>query len=137
MRTNKIKRLIIGVFLMATLMAGIGATTANAQNRRRGHRPPRVIVHRHYDPFWHWRYDPFWDPFYSSRYRRVDPVAYQREQGFREGKEEGKDDARKGMPANATGHKEYQKSDSIHFREAFIKGYNAGYGEKVRAEGRD
>jgi hypothetical protein len=66
----------------------------------------------------------------------VDPVAYQREKGYREGRDEGKDDAKKDRPANAIGHKDYLKSDSIHFREAFVQGYNEGYQQKI-AEIRD
>jgi hypothetical protein len=57
---------------------------------------------------------------------RVQPIHQ-----YREGKEEGKDDAKKGRPANATGHKDYVKSNSIHFREAFIQGYEVGYREKL------
>ena len=130
MKSNKVKGLIIGAFLVTVFVAGIGTTTANAQNRRHGHRPSRIIVIRRYDPFWHRRYDPFWNPYYP-RYQVVDPIAYQRERGYSEGKDEGKDDAKKGRPADATGHKDYLKSDSIHFREAFIQGYNAGYEEKL------
>ena len=33
--------------------------------------------------------------------------------------------------ANATGHEDYLDSDSIHFREAFVQGYNAGFWEKL------
>ena len=128
---NKVKALIMGIALVGTLLLGVGAATADAQNRRRHHRPPRIIVYRNYNPFWYRHYDPFWDPFYSSRYRVVDPVAYEREKGYREGRDEGKDDAKKDRPSNATGHKDYLKSDSIHFREAFIQGYNEGYRQKI------
>jgi hypothetical protein len=131
MKSNKVKRVVVGLFLVVMLASGIGATTADAQDRRRGHRPPRVIIYRHYDPFWHRHYDPFWDPFYSSRYRVVDPVAYQRETGYREGKNEGERDAKKGRPADARSHKDYRKSDSIHFREAFVQGYDEGYREEI------
>lgn len=131
MKSNKVKGLIIGVFLLAMLVGGIGTTTADAQSRRRGHRPPRVIVVRPYNPYWYRHYDPFWDSFYYSRYHRVDPIANQREQGYRDGKDEGEEDAEKGRPANATGHKDYLKSDSIHYREAFVQGYNAGYQEEI------
>lgn len=143
MKFNRGKGLVIGVFLVAMLVTGIGATTANAQGKKGARKPPRVIVVRPYNPFWYRLYDPFWDPFYYSRYQRIDPIAYQREQGYREGKDEGEEDAEKGRPANAKGHKDYLKSDSIHFREAFVQGYNAGYqeelaeiGEKMR-EGRE
>ena len=82
MKPNKIKALIMGLSLVVTLLVGVGSTTANAQRRRGVHRPPRIIVYRNYNPFWYRHYDPFWDPFYP-RYRVVDPVAYQREKGYR------------------------------------------------------
>lgn len=132
MKSNKFKGLIVGLSLAVMLLAGVCVETANAQNRRGAHRPPRVIVYRnYYSPFWYRHYDPFWDPFYSSRYQFADPIAYQREQGYREGKDEGKDDAKKGRPSNATGHKDYLKSGSVTFREAFVQGYNAGYQERI------
>jgi hypothetical protein len=131
MKSNKAKALIMGLFFVVTLLIGVGSITANAQNRGFVRRPSRVIVYRHYSPIWYRHYDPFYDPFYYSRYRVVDPIAYQKEQGYREGKSEGKDDAKKDRIANATGHKDYLKSDSIHFREAFVKGYDDGYQEKI------
>jgi hypothetical protein len=131
MKSNKAKALIMGLFFVVTLLVGVGSITVNAQNRGAVRRPSRVIVYRHYSPFWYRHYDPFYDPFYYSRYRAVDPIAYQKEQGYREGKDEGKDDARHNRIANATGHKDYLKSDSIHFREAFVKGYDDGYQEKI------
>src|SRR5262245_17137712 len=118
MQINKVKKLIVGLSLVTMVVAGIGATTAEAQGRRGVRKPPRVIVYRAYDPFWYRRYDPFWDSYYSPTYRVVDPVAYAREKGYKEGKDEGEEDAKKDRPANATGHKDYLKSDSIHFREA-------------------
>lgn len=132
MKPNRVKKLIVGLSLAVMLVAGIGSTTANAQGKqKRVRKPPRVIIYRAYDPFWYRRYDPFWDSYYSPRYRVVDPIAYQKEKGYKEGKDEGEDDAEDGRPANATGHKDYLKSDSIHFREAFIQGYNAGYREEI------
>jgi hypothetical protein len=131
MKPNKAKALIMGLFLLVMLLVGIGSTTVNAQNRRVVHRPQRVIVYRHYNPYWHRPFDPFWSSFYYPRRVVVDPIAYQKEQGFREGKGEGKDDAKQGRPANATGHKDYLKSNSVHFRESFIQGYNVGYQEKI------
>jgi hypothetical protein len=138
MQTSKVKKLIVGLSLGIMLVVGLGATTAEAQ-RRRGHRPPRV-VYRVYDPFWYRRYDPFWDSYYYPRYQVVDPIAYQREKGFKEGKDEGEEDAKKGRGFNARGHKDYLKSDSTHFREAFVQGYEAGYREEIadlREKGRD
>jgi hypothetical protein len=131
MKANRVKGVITGLFILATLLVGIGPTTANAQGRRTAHRPGRVIVYRTYNPFFYRRYDPFWHSAYYPRYRVVDPIAYQREQGYREGQNEGEKDAKKDRPANATGHKDYLKSNSITFREAFVRGYNDGYREKL------
>jgi hypothetical protein len=131
MKSNKTKALILGFIFVITLLIGIGSITANAQNKGVVRRPNRVIVYRQYSPFWYRHYDPFYDPFYYSRFRVVDPVAYQKEQGFREGKHEGEKDAKKGIVANATGHKDYLKSNSIHFRQAFVQGYGDGYREEV------
>ena len=128
MKTNKSKKLIIGLFLVMMFLVGLAPLTADAQSRHR-HRPSRIIVYR--NPFWYRHYDPFWNSFYSPTYRVVDPIAYERERGYREGRDEGKDDAKKGRPANATGHKDYRKSDSLYFRNAFIQGYNEGYREKL------
>ena len=135
MKTNRVKQLILGAFAAVVLMSGVFTTTAEAQTRGvRRHRPNRVIVYRPYwyNPFYTPFYSPFYDPFWGSSltYRVVDPIAYQKEQGYREGKDEGKDDAKKGLPANPTGDKHYLKSDSVHFREAFVQGYNDGYREK-------
>lgn len=134
MKTNRLNKTILGLAVVIMLVIGVGSIPANAQGKRVVRRPNRVIVYRNYNPYWY-RYDPFynpfWDPFYSRTYRVVDPIAYQKEKGFKEGKDEGEEDAEKGRPANATGHKDYIKSDSIHFREQFIKGYEAGYREEV------
>lgn len=132
MKSN-MKKLVLSAFAAALLVSGALITTAEAQGRviRRPHRPPRVIVYRPYNPFFGYRYyDPFWDPFPYS-YQVVDPIAYQREQGYSEGRSEGKDDAKKGRPSNPTGHKDYVKSSSLAFREAFVQGYQNGYQEKL------
>jgi hypothetical protein len=126
----RIKQLVISAFAAIMLLSGVFATTAEAQGRV-VRKPPRIIVYRPYNPFWYRRYDPFWDPFYHHRYTVVDPIAYQREQGFREGRDEGEDDAEEGRPANPTEHKDYIKSNSITFREAFVQGYNEGYREEM------
>jgi len=125
----RVKELVIGAFAAIMLLSGVFATTAEAQSRVI-RRPPRIIVYRPFNPFWY-RYDPFWDPFYYPSYRVVDPIAYQREQGYSEGRNEGKKDAKKGMPANPTGHKDYIKSNSLAYREAFVQGYNERYREEM------
>jgi len=129
---SKINQLAIGAFAAITLLSGVFATTAEAQGRVRViRRPPRVIFVRPYNPFWYRRYDPFWDPFYFTRYRVEDPIAYQRELGYRDGRDEGKKDAKKGRPANPRGHKDYIKSNSLAYREAFVQGYNERFREEM------
>jgi len=131
MKPNRVKQLILGVVAAVILVIGIGSsTTADAQGRVI-RRPRPVIIYRHYNPFWYRHYDPFWSPYWGPTYTYVDPIAYQREQGYREGRDEGKDDAKKGRPANPTGHKDYLKSNSITYREAFVQGYNERYKEEI------
>jgi len=132
MRIKRAKSLIAGFFFLVTLMVGVAPTTAEAQSKEAVRRPRRVIVYRpYYNPFWYRRYDPFWDPYYFRRTVVVDPIAYQREQGYREGKDEGGEAAKKGGPANPNGHKDYLKSNSLAFREAFVQGYVEGYREEL------
>ena len=126
----RINQLAVCAFAAIMLLSGVFATTAEAQ-RRVIRRPPRVIFVRPYYPFWYRRYDPFWDPYYYPRYRVEDPIAYQREQGYRDGRDEGKKDAKKGSPANPKGHKDYIKSNSLAYREAFVQGYNERFREEM------
>jgi hypothetical protein len=123
------KQLVIGAFATLTLLSGVFATTASAQGRVFV-RPPRVIVYRPFNPFWYQPYGPYWG--WGPRYTVVDPIAYQREQGYEEGRSKGKEDAKKGRPANAIGQKDYLKSNSLAYREAFVQGYNERYQEKIR-----
>lgn len=132
----RVRQLVMGAFAAIMLLSGAFATTAEAQDRVIRRRPPRVIFVRPYNPFWYRRYDPFWDSFYYPRYRVVDPIAYQREQGYSDGRDEGKEDAKKGRLANPTGHKDYLKSKSLAYREAFVQGYNERFREE-KAEIKD
>lgn len=120
MKLNNVKRMITGLFVLVVLMVGIGSTTADAYTGGRR----RVVIVRHYDPFWHHRYDPF---YYGPR---VNTVAYQQERGYSEGKDQGEKDAKKGRPADPKAQKEYRKSDSKAFRNAFVEGYEEGYDDK-------
>jgi hypothetical protein len=123
MKFSKAKNLVMGLFLMSIFVLGVGSTPAEAQTRRVVRRPARVIVYRpYYNPLWYRSYDPFWDSYYYPRTVVTDPVAYQRELGYREGKDEGEEDAEKGRASNPKGHEDYLKSDSINFREAFVQG---------------
>jgi hypothetical protein len=138
MKLNKAKQLILGVFAAVLIMSGALTITAEAQNRgvnKPRRVPKRVFVYRpyyrYYSPFYHPFSDPFWGSYWGPTYRVVDPIAYQREQGYREGRDEGKDDAKEGRPANPTGHKDYLKSNSLAFREAFVQGYDERYREEI------
>jgi hypothetical protein len=131
MKFSRMKSLILGFFMLFAFAAFV-PTAAEAQTRRTVNRPRRVIVYRpYYNPFWYRRYDPFWDSYFYPRTVVVDPVGYQRELGYREGKDEGGEDAEKGRQANPKGHEDYLKSDSLHFREAFVTGYEEGYREEL------
>ena len=123
MKLNRMKKMILGAFVAVFLMSGVLATTAEAQGRF-VRRPHRVIIYRPINPFWHRRYDPFWGP---SRYTVVDPVAARSEEGFSDGRSQGKKDAKKGFEADPTSHKDYIKSKSLAYRQAFVQGYEAGY----------
>lgn len=91
-----------------------------------------MIVYRpYYNPFRYRRYDPFWDSYYP-RTVVVDPIAYQREREYRDGKGEGEEDARKDQPSNSKGHEDYRDSDSMAFREGFVQGYEAELAETTR-----
>ena len=119
MKTNRITQLMLGAIAAGAFMIGVGSTTANAQTviiRR-----PVVVYHR---PF----YRPFWGPRYVTV---VDPIASQREQGYSDGKSRGKNDAKKGLANNPDSHKHYNQSDSLTYREAFVKGYSDGYRDKL------
>jgi len=122
-KNNRIKKMILGAFVAVFLMSGVLATRAEAQGRFY-RRPRAVIVYRPFNPFWHRRYDPFWGP---STYTVVDPVAARSEEGFRDGRSQGKKDAKKGLEADPTRNKEYNKSNSLAYRQAFVHGYEQGY----------
>ena len=123
MKLNRTKKMILGAFVAVFLMSGVLATTAEAQGRF-VRRPRAVIVYRPFNPFWHRRYDPFWGP---SRYTVIDPVAGRSEEGFSDGRSQGKKDAKKGLEADPTRSKDYYKSNSFAYRQAFVHGYEEGY----------
>lgn len=127
MKFNRVKSLIPGLFFLFALFAFVGPATAEAQTRRGAHRPRRVIVYRTYNPFWYRRYDPFWGSSYYPRTAVFDPVADARAQGFKEGKNEGEKDAKKGRPSNSKGYEDYLKATSQTYRQAFAQGYNELY----------
>jgi len=124
MKSNSIKKGITSAFVAVILLFGAWATTASAQVRVvRG--PGRVVVVRR--PL----FFPHYYPGFYPRYYTVDPVAYQREQGYSDGHSRGKDDAKHGNPNDPNSHKHYRDSGSINYREAFAQGYADGYRERM------
>lgn len=158
MKLNKLRSLIAGSFVAVLLLAGTGLSTANAQARRGGfgggfgggfaggamagfhggytgggyyhggHGPGRVVVVRPFGSYWYpGYYNPLWSPYYYGS----DPLALQQERGYRDGLDEGRDDAKHGLAADATENKDYLKSNSMAFRDAFVQGYDEGYRERL------
>src|SRR5215813_8524955 len=121
-----IKKLILSVFALVVLLPGVFTSTAAAQDRHK-RRPPRVIIYQPYYPIYDPFYDPSWDPYWWPRYRVLGPFAYGQEWGYREGLDEGKDDAKEGRPADPAANKDFYKSNSYAYRQAFIRGYYDGY----------
>jgi hypothetical protein len=125
MAFNSIRRFIPGAVLGALALFGFGAAGAtSARAQVRIVRPPVVVVQRPFfgRPWWGWGWGP---PYYSSYY--YDPIAYQRELGFRDGFNKGKSDARHSRPDDPNSHKDYRNSSSITYRNAFLQGYEAAF----------
>ncbi|MBL8172193.1 MAG: hypothetical protein JNJ50_28800 [Acidobacteria bacterium] len=120
MNLNGMKRMLLALLTGVVLLAGVNAT-ANAQGQGFRRPPRRVIYYR--------RYDPFWEPYRTVRV--VDPIASQREEGYSEGRDKGKDDAKDGRDFDPENHKQFNKSKSLAFREAFLKGYQDGYRKQM------
>jgi hypothetical protein len=131
---NKLKGSIIGLFLVTMLLPGFGNLTAQAQYRNRiVQRQRPVVVYRYRPYYWGFRHGSPWgwnDPFYNRTVTVVDPIAQQRESGFRDGLKRGKDDAKKERMNSPTSHKHYRNSNSQTYRQAFLQGYAEGYGER-------
>ena len=129
MKSNRIRKGITSALVAVILLFGAWATTASAQVRV-AHRPGGVVVvHR---PFFFPHYYPgYYSGYYPGYYTVVDPVAYQREQGYSDGHSRGKDDAKNGKANDPNSHKHYRNSDSLNYREAFAQGYADGYSERM------
>jgi hypothetical protein len=125
MRFNRITGLFAGIVLAVLALLGFGAAgEASARAQVRVVRPPVVVVQRPFfgRPWWGWGWGP---PYYYNQY--YDPIAYQREQGFRDGFNKGKSDARHGKPDDPNSHKDYRNSSSITYRNAFLQGYSTAF----------
>ena len=130
MKSNLIRKGVTSAVVAVILLFGGWATSANAQAWF-AHRPGRVVVVHRPSFFPHYYYPGFYPGYYPRYYTVVDPVAYQREQGYSDGHSRGKDDAKDGKANDPNSHKHYRNSDSLNYREAFAQGYADGYRERM------
>src|SRR5436853_4013812 len=112
MKFSRVTRMLAIAFVLA--FSGAAVRTANAQVHR--HRGVVVIGQPYFFPH-----------YYPGYYRYSDPIAYQREEGYRDGLSRGKDDAKHGRAESPSNHKHYSNSDSLAYRQAFAQGYEDGY----------
>jgi hypothetical protein len=118
MKFQQIKKVLTMGLLGVILLFGTFSTSASAQH----HGGRVVIVNRPFVRPFGW-YGGFYRPYYYP----VDPIAYQREQGYSDGLSRGKDDAKHGKANDPASHKHYTNANSITYREAFAQGYADGY----------
>ena len=116
---------LIGIFLVS----GVFASTAIAKPKVIVKRRPVVVVHTPRTVFWHRRFDPVWVP--STTYHVTTPFVAFSEEGFEDGRDQGKKDAKKGSEYDPTGSKDYIKSNSFAYRRAYLKGYSVGYRSEI------
>jgi hypothetical protein len=125
------KKLIMSVFTPALFLPGVLNITADAQHRH-WRAQGRVIIVQPFSPVYYPVYEyPVYDPFLWPAYNAAEPFHYLQEKGYKEGRDEGKDDAEDGKPPNPTIHKDFYKSYSPIYRQAFIQGYYDEYRRKM------
>jgi hypothetical protein len=113
----------MGALVAVTFLIGVGTTTADAHGRGI-RRPHRVVFFRPYRPFgW---------PYWERTYRVVDPISSLKEEGYSDGRSRGKDDAKEGRESDPENHKQFNKSNSLAYREAFLLGYADGYRKQMK-----
>lgn len=123
-QANSLNKIVINSSVALVLMFGALVTNAGAQRVvvRPSHQ--RVVVVRR--PF----FPRFNHGYYPGYYTVVDPIAYQREQGYSDGLSRGKSDAKHGKANDPRSHKHFLNSDSESYREAFLHGYDDGFAER-------
>ena len=127
-----LKKLIMSLFAAIILLPGVSKITADAQYHWR--RSVRVIVVQPYFPVvrpYYPVYYPVYNPYLLPAYGVAEPFSYLQEKGYKEGVDEGKDDAEDGRLPNPTIHKDFYKSYSPVYRQAFIQGYYDAYRRKI------
>lgn len=129
MTLRRIKILALSGLVALVSVFSFGTSSAQAQ-RFRGGPPARVFV----SPRAHFFFGhPFWGGYpYWYPYGYYDSVEYRTEQGFQDGFNSGKSDAKKSKPDDPSSHKHYRNSDSNAYRNSFLKGYNEGYSDYAR-----
>jgi hypothetical protein len=144
MKARMFKSFLVSLFVALMFLAGIGQTTAEAQRRGSHHGGP-VIVHRPHYRYggprfgygygWGWR-SPGWSlgwgwnyPYWGSTVTVINPIAAQRESGYRDGHKRGREDAKHGREYLPASHDHYRDSHSYTYRQAFLQGYADGYDE--------
>ena len=130
MRSNRTKGLLTRMLLVVSLLFGVVAfagTTADAQFRRHRGRvivQPRVFVTtRPYYPRAYW----------YNQYNRVyfPPATHVSEsQGFRDGLNDGSDDARDGKSYEPARHNSYKNAQTSAYLDGFRRGYDEGYRQR-------
>ncbi|MEP7274595.1 MAG: hypothetical protein ABI882_24105 [Acidobacteriota bacterium] len=124
-RTNKIHKITMSSLIGLFLMSGVFDATASAKQKVVFKKRPVVVVQTGRQHFWHRRFDPVWTP--SVTYRSFNPVHTLSEEGFGDGRNQGRRDAKKGLEMDPTGNKHHLKSNSFAYRRAYIRGYEHGY----------
>jgi len=126
---STLKKLIMSLFAAVIFLPGVSKITADAQYIY-WRRPVRVIQVQPYYPVVR-PYYPVYGPYLLPTYDVVGPFYYLQEKGYKEGVDEGKDDAEDGRLPNPTIHKDFYKSYSPVYRQAFIQGYYDAYRRKI------
>ena len=131
-----LKKLIMSLFAAVILLPPISKVAADAQDVY-WRRPVRVIIIRPYRPLVRpvypvvQQYYPDYDPYILPTYSVAEPFPYLQVKGYKEGVDEGKDDAEDGRLPNPAIHKDFYKSYSPIYRQAFIQGYYDAYRRKI------
>jgi hypothetical protein len=126
-----LKKLIMSLFAAVILLPGVSNITADAQPGY-WRRPVRIIIVQPYHPVYYPVYEyPVYGPYLWRTYIVVGPFSHLQEKGYKEGRDEGKDDAEDCRLPNPTIHKGFYKSFSPVYRQAFIQGYYDEYRRKV------
>jgi hypothetical protein len=128
MRSNRTKGLLAQMLVVVSLLLGFVAfagTTAEAQYRSRGRIVvrPRVFVYPR--TFYPRTYYP--RSYYYNRVY-IPPTTHVTEsQGFRDGLNDGRDDAEEGKGYRPESHNSFRNAQTSAYLDGFRRGYDEGY----------